>query len=67
MRIEILYVPGCPNYHPAVERLQAVLESQSLQAEIRSVTVGTKAQAKLFRFPAPPPFALKERMRSLAR
>ena len=34
MRIEVLYVPGCPNYEPAIERLQAVLESQSLQAEI---------------------------------
>jgi hypothetical protein len=36
MRIDVLYVPGCPNYEPAVEKLQAVLESQSLQAEIRA-------------------------------
>ena len=54
MRIEILYVPGCPNYHPAVERLQAVLESQSLQAEIRSVAVRIEAQAIALSFPGSP-------------
>ena len=54
MRIEILYVPGCPNYEPAVQRLQAVLESQSLQAEIRSVSVRTEAQAIALSFPGSP-------------
>lgn len=54
MRIEVLYVPGCPNYEPAVERLQAVLESQSLQAEIRSVPIKTDDQAKALRFPGSP-------------
>ena len=29
MTIEILYVPGCPNYQPAFERLQWVLASES--------------------------------------
>ncbi len=46
MRIEILYVPGCPNYEPAVERLQAVLVSQSVRAEIRSVP-GSKRNGAL--------------------
>ena len=54
MRIEILYVPGCPNYHPAVERLQAVLESQSLQAEIRSVPISSDDQAIALLFPGSP-------------
>lgn len=54
MRIEVLYVPGCPNYEPAVERLQAVLESQSLQAEIRSVPISSVSQAKALRFPGSP-------------
>jgi hypothetical protein len=53
-RIEILYVPGCPNYEPAVERLQAVLESKSLQAEIRSVPISSEDQAKALRFPGSP-------------
>ena len=54
MRIEALYVPGCPNYAPAVERLQAVLEPQSLQAEIRSVPITNEAQAKALLFPGSP-------------
>lgn len=54
MRIEILYVPGCPNYEPVVERLQAVLESQSLQAEIRSVPISSEDQAKALLFPGSP-------------
>lgn len=54
MRIEVLYVPGCPNYEPAVERLQAILESQSLQAEIRSVPISSEDQAKAFLFPGSP-------------
>lgn len=54
MRIEVLYVPGCPNYEPAVERLQAVLEPQSLQAEIRSVPISSEDQAKALWFPGSP-------------
>lgn len=54
MRIEVLYLPGCPNYHPAVERLQAVLESQSVQAEIRSVPISSEDQAKALLFPGSP-------------
>ena len=54
MRIEVLYVPGCPNFGPAVERLQAVLESQSLQAEIRSVPISSEEQAKALLFPGSP-------------
>jgi hypothetical protein len=54
MRIEVLYVPGCPNYGPAVQRLQAVLESQSLQAEIRGVPIRSEDQAKALLFPGSP-------------
>ena len=54
MMIEVLYVPGCPNYEPAVERLQAVLESESLQAEIRSVPISSDEQAKALLFPGSP-------------
>ncbi len=46
MRIEILYVPGCPNYQPAVEQVERVLCSESLQAEIRSIAVRTDAEAR---------------------
>jgi hypothetical protein len=46
MSIEVLYVPGCPNYEPAVQRLQAVLESQSLQAGIRSVPIKQRGSSQ---------------------
>ncbi len=46
MRIEVLYVPGCPNYQPAVERVKSVLASESLQVEICGVPVSSEAEAK---------------------
>jgi hypothetical protein len=54
MRIEVLYVPGCPNYRPAVERIQKVLISESLRADIEGIPVGSEAVAKAFRFPGSP-------------
>jgi hypothetical protein len=54
MRIEVLYVPGCPNYELAVQRVQAVLESEALQAEIRSVPISSEDQAKALLFPGSP-------------
>jgi hypothetical protein len=54
MTVEVLYVPGCPNYQPAVERLQRVLASQSVREEIRSVLVSTEAQTKTLLFPGSP-------------
>ena len=54
MRIEVLYVPGCPNHAPAIKRLQAVLESQSLDAEIRSVPINSGEEAKALLFPGSP-------------
>lgn len=54
MRIEVLYVPGCPNYEPAVDRVQAVLKSQSLHAEICGVPISSEDQAKALLFPGSP-------------
>jgi hypothetical protein len=54
MRVEILYVPGCPNYLPAVEQVERVLSSESLQAEIRSIPVRTDAEARELMFPGSP-------------
>lgn len=54
MRIEVLYVPGCPNYDPAIERLQAVLGSESLQAEIQSVPISSEEEARVLLFPGSP-------------
>lgn len=54
MRIDVLYVPGCPNYEPAVARIQKVLAAESLQAEVRGVAVSSDAQAKVLLFPGSP-------------
>ena len=54
MRIEVLYVPGCPNYEPAVERIRNVLASESVQVGIRAVSVSTEAEAKALFFPGSP-------------
>jgi hypothetical protein len=54
MRIEILYVLGCPNYQPAVEQVERVLCSESSQAEIRSIAVRTDAEARELMFPGSP-------------
>ena len=54
MKIDVLYVPGCPNYEPAVGRVQRVLASEYLDAEVRGVAVSSDAEAKALRFPGSP-------------
>ena len=54
MRIEVLYVPDCPNYQPAVALVQEVLASESLQADVQGVAVGSYVVAKVLRFPGSP-------------
>ena len=54
MKIEVLYVPGCPNYQPAVERIQKVLVSESLRVDIERVPVNSDAEAKALQFPGSP-------------
>lgn len=54
MKIEILYSPGCPNYLSAVEQVERVLSSESLQVEIRSIAVRTEAEAAELMFPGSP-------------
>src|ERR1700737_3660090 len=54
MRIEVLYVPGCPNYQPAVARIQKVLASESLQADVHGVPVSSDEEAKALLFPGSP-------------
>jgi hypothetical protein len=54
MRIEILYVPGCPNYQPTFERLQAVLSSEAVKTGIEGIPVTTEVEAKALSFPGSP-------------
>jgi hypothetical protein len=54
MKIEVLYVPGCPNYGPAVERIQQVLTAELLRADIERVPINSDAEAKALQFPGSP-------------
>ena len=54
MRIEVLYVPGCPNYQPTLERVKGVLTSESVADQIRDVPVSTEAEAEALLFPGSP-------------
>jgi len=54
MRIEILYVLGCPNYQPTFERLQAVLASEMVTSGIQGIPVTTEVEAKALLFPGSP-------------
>jgi hypothetical protein len=54
MKIEVLYVPGCPNYRPALERIQKVLVSESLRADIDGIPVISEVAASASDFPGSP-------------
>jgi hypothetical protein len=54
MKIEVLFVPGCPNYQPAVERVKKVLASESLQVDVEGIPVNTDADARALLFPGSP-------------
>jgi hypothetical protein len=54
MKIEVLYVPDCPNYQAAVERIQMVLVSESLRADVEGIPVGSEVEAKALGFPGSP-------------
>jgi len=54
MRIEILYVPGCPNFQPTFERLEAVLASEAVKTGIQGIPVTTEVESKALLFPGSP-------------
>ncbi len=54
MLIEVLYVPGCPNHQPAMQRLKQALRSESVAAPIQEIAVRDEATAYSLRFPGSP-------------
>ena len=54
MRVEVLFVPGCPNYEPTLERLKKVLVSEGLNVEVHGVPVNTGEDATALMFPSSP-------------
>lgn len=54
MKVEILYVPDCPNFSLAVARVQEALAAANIQAEIREVVVRDNLDALRLNFPGSP-------------
>lgn len=54
MRIEVLYIQGCPNHVPAMEILRETLNSLSRDDKIHEVEVQTQAEAEAIRFVGSP-------------
>lgn len=51
MKIEVLYLEGCPNYLPAIERLRAVLNEEGLTtAELFEIEVKDESAAQALKF-----------------
>ena len=50
MRIEILYLNGCPNHSPAVDRLRIVLAGEGLHPEVIEIEVRDESSARELKF-----------------
>jgi hypothetical protein len=54
MVIEVFYVPGCPNHHPATENLRRALHSAAIDARIQEIAITDDAMARQLKFPGSP-------------
>ena len=54
MKIEVLYVPNCPNHAVALERLHEILAGESLEIQLNEVLVSSAAMAHSLKFPGSP-------------
>lgn len=61
MKIEVLYVPHCPNFSLAVERVQQALALANIQAEIRKIAVRNNSEAIRLEFPGSPTVRVNDR------
>jgi hypothetical protein len=53
MKIELLYIEGCPNHRPAMERVASVLNEMGIAEAIYAIPVATIEQARTLVFPSP--------------
>ena len=54
MKIEVLYVPNCPNHAVVLERLREILAGERLEAPLNEVLVSSAAMAHSLEFPGSP-------------
>lgn len=54
MKIEVLYVPNCPNHALALDRLREILSVESFQKQVSEILVRDAAMAHSLKFPGSP-------------
>jgi len=54
MVIEILYIPGCCNHPPALERVRQALRSADTEQPIAEISVSDEETARALQFPGSP-------------
>jgi len=54
MKIEVLFVPNCPNHPVALERLSEILSAEDFRKFVSEVLVKDAEMAQLLRFPGSP-------------
>ena len=54
MKVELLYVAGCPNHSPALSRVREALQQEGITAEIAQVEVPDAVTARSIGFPGSP-------------
>jgi len=54
VKIEVLYVPNCPNHAVALERLREILAGESLEIQLNEVLVSSAEMAHSLKFPGSP-------------
>jgi hypothetical protein len=50
MRVDFLYLEGCPNHVPALERIKEILREESCGAEVREILVPDVQAAQRTKF-----------------
>jgi hypothetical protein len=54
MKIEVFYVPDCPNHAVALERIRTILPAISFQTHVSEVLVRDADMAQSLKFPGSP-------------
>lgn len=54
MLIELLYVPGCPNHEPALDKLREGMRSECVDVTVREIAVTNETMARSLSFPGSP-------------
>ena len=60
MKLEVLYIEGCPNHRPAVERVESVLAEMGISEAIYEIPVTTIDQARTLGFPGSPTIRIND-------